>query len=199
MEWQFQIEYLPRVDLAVPDEVDQLGQKSPHRGGPTVQVNQAPEHLHPGDRDVVSDADEADVSARASRVDGLHHRLLCTDRFDHGMRAEAASELLDLGHTVLTALLDDVGRPVLARQILACVMAAHSNDPLRTKLFGCEHGMQTDRAVAYDGHRLARGGLRGHRTEPARPQHIGGREQARDELVGWEVRGRYEGAVGERD
>jgi len=41
--------------------------------------------------------------------------------------------------------------------------------------------------------------LSGDGTEPAGAKHVGGREQARDEIVGREIRGGYEGAVSKRD
>src|SRR5437867_684529 len=59
---QFEVEDLSWVDLAVPDQVDELGQEAAHRGGPSVEVGKAPEQLHPGQRDLVTDADEADVA-----------------------------------------------------------------------------------------------------------------------------------------
>jgi hypothetical protein len=47
-----------------------------------VEVAKAPEQLHPGQRDAVTDADEADVPAGPRSVDRLHHRLLGADRLD---------------------------------------------------------------------------------------------------------------------
>ena len=65
LERQLEVEDLARVDLAVPDKVDQLGQEATHRRGSAVQVGEAPEQVHAIDGDAVRDADEADVSAGA--------------------------------------------------------------------------------------------------------------------------------------
>jgi hypothetical protein len=105
----------------------------------------------------------------------------------------------DLGHAVLAALFDDVGRAVLARQPLPGLVAAHGDDPLSAELLGGQHGEQSDRAVTHDGDRLARASLGWHGAEPAGAEHVGGREQARDQIVGRGVGGGDEGAVGKRD
>jgi hypothetical protein len=39
IEGQGQVEYLARIDLAVPHEVDEFGQVAPHRARAAVQVN----------------------------------------------------------------------------------------------------------------------------------------------------------------
>src|SRR3712207_6718643 len=117
---------------------------------------------------------EADVAAGARGVDGLHHRLLGADGLDHGVRAAPVRELLDRGDAGVAALLDDVGGAVLARQALACVVAAHGDDPLRPELLGSEHGEQPDRAVTHDGYGLARAGFGCHGAEPPGPQDVGG-------------------------
>lgn len=57
-ERQLEVEDVAGVDRAVPDQFDQLGQEAAHRGGPSVEVGKAPEQLHPGQRDAVTDADE---------------------------------------------------------------------------------------------------------------------------------------------
>src|SRR5215207_8801784 len=64
VERQLEVEYLARVDLALPDQVDQLGEEAPHRGRPPVQMHEAPEQVHPINRDAVADANETDVSSR---------------------------------------------------------------------------------------------------------------------------------------
>ena len=61
----------------------------------------------------MSDADEADVPALASGVNGLHHRLLSTDGLDHPVGAQPVGEFLDSGHAFVAALGDDLGRAVL--------------------------------------------------------------------------------------
>jgi hypothetical protein len=59
--------------------------------------------------------------------------------------------------------------------------------------------VQANRAVTDHSDGLARPGVGGHGTEPPRAEHVGGREQARDQVVGGDVRGGDEGAVGKRD
>jgi hypothetical protein len=140
-----EVEDPARVDLAVPDEVDELGQEAAHRGRPSVNVRKAPEQVHPVQCDAVSDADEADVAAGARGVDGLHHRLLRADGLDHGVRAEPVREFVDGGHAGVAALLDDVGRTVLASQALARFVAAHGDDPLRAELLGSDSYLDWDR------------------------------------------------------
>src|SRR3954468_24191264 len=83
-----EVDDLAGVDLAVPDQVDQLGEEPAHGCGATVEVGEAPEHVHSGYRDVVGDADEADVPAGTGCVERLHHRLLRPDRLDDGVRSE---------------------------------------------------------------------------------------------------------------
>src|SRR5215210_607560 len=114
------------------------------------------------------------------------------------MRTETLCQLLDLGNPFVATLFDDVGRSVLARQTLSWLVAAHGDDPLGAELLRREHGEQADGAVADHCNVLARPDLGGHSTEPAGPEHIGCREQARDEVVRRYVRRGHERAVGER-
>src|SRR5207244_6663693 len=93
VEGQGEVENLAGVDLAVPDEVDQLGQEAAHRRGTSVQVDVGEEQLLAGELDVMSDADVADVTAWPGGADGLHHRFLRADRLGHRVRAEAARAL----------------------------------------------------------------------------------------------------------
>src|SRR3954468_24874046 len=58
---QGEVEDLARVDGAVADELDELGQEAAHRGRSAVQVHTGEEQLVAGQRDVVADADVADV------------------------------------------------------------------------------------------------------------------------------------------
>jgi hypothetical protein len=58
----------------------------------------------PGQLHTVGEPDVADVPAGAGGPDGLHHRLLGADRLDHGVRAQAVSEDLDAGDTLVAAL-----------------------------------------------------------------------------------------------
>src|SRR5205807_5546997 len=80
LKGQFEVEDLARVDLAVPDQVDQLGQEPAHRGGTAVQVQMAEEQPIAGQLNPVGDADVADVAAGSGGADGLRHCLLRADR-----------------------------------------------------------------------------------------------------------------------
>ena len=138
VEREGEVEDLAGVDLAVPDELDQVGQVLPDRGGAAVDVDAGHEELVAGDRDVVGDADEADVAPGAGGVDGLHHGFLGADGLDDRVRAEPAGELLDPGHAVVAALLDDVGGAELAGERLPVGVAAEGDDPLGAELLGGE-------------------------------------------------------------
>ena len=100
---------------------------------------------------------------------------------------------------LVAALGDDVGGAELQGELLARLVAAHRDDPLGAQLLGGQDAEQADRAVADDGDGLAGPHLGGDGAEPAGAQHVGGGEQARDQVVGRDVRGGDEGAVGERD
>src|SRR6266571_2659032 len=100
VERQGEVEDLAGVDLAVPDEVDQLGQEAAHRRGTAVQVDVGEEQLLSGELDVVSDADVADVPARPGGANGLHHRLLGADCLDHRVCTEPTREFLDPLHAL---------------------------------------------------------------------------------------------------
>src|SRR5205823_11413719 len=129
----------------------------------------------------------------------LHHRLLRADGLDDRVRAESVGQLLDPLDPVGAAFLDDVGCAELARQALPRLVAAHRDHPLGAELLRREHGEQSNGAVADDRDRLARAGLGGHCAEPAGPEHIGGREQARDQVIRRDLWCGDEGAVGEGD
>ena len=106
---------------------------------------------------------------------------------------------LILRDALVAALDDDVGGAELAGELLARLVAAHRDDPLGAELPGGEDGEQADGAVADDRDGLARSGLGGHGGEPAGAQHVGGGQQARDQVVvGHAWRGDQR-AVGERD
>ena len=113
--------------------------------------------------------------------------------------AEPVGEVLDAGDAVVAALFDDVGGAELAGQLLAGLVAAHDDDPLGAELAGGEHAEEADGAVTDDGDGLARADLGGDGTEPAGAEHVGGGEEARDQIGGRQVGGGDEGAVGERD
>ncbi len=167
VEREGEVEDLAGVDLAVPDELDEVGQVLPYGGGSAVDVDAGHEELVAGDRDVVGDADEADVAAGAGGVDGLHHGLLGADGLDDRVGAEAAGELLDLRDALLAALLDDVGGAELAGQRLAVRVPAEGDDAFGAELPGGEDAEQAHGAVTDDRDGLAGSGLGGDGGEPA--------------------------------
>src|SRR5205807_3386688 len=61
VQGQGEVEDPARVDLAVPDQIDQFGQEAADRGGAAVQVDVGEEQLLAGQLDVVGDADVADA------------------------------------------------------------------------------------------------------------------------------------------
>jgi len=63
LERHFEIEDLPGVDLAVPDQLDQLGKKPAHWSGPAVQVDMAEERLVAGKLHAVEHTDVAKAPA----------------------------------------------------------------------------------------------------------------------------------------
>src|SRR4029453_15676448 len=69
LQRQFEVEDLARVDGAVPDQVDELGQEASDRGGAAVQVHAGEEQLLTGQLYAVRDADVADVPAGPGRAD----------------------------------------------------------------------------------------------------------------------------------
>src|SRR6478736_6313403 len=93
VEGQREVEDDAGVDLAIPDELDQLGQVGAHGSGPAVQVHAREEQLEAVERHVVRDADVSDVPARPRGADGLHHRLLRAYRLDHAVGAQPLREL----------------------------------------------------------------------------------------------------------
>ncbi len=115
------------------------------------------------------------------------------------MRAEPSGELLDPGHSVVAALLDDVGDAELAGQRLTVGVSAERDDALGAELLGGQYAEQADRAVADHGDRLAGPGLGSDGGEPAGAQHVGGRHQGGDEVGIGHLGDRLEGSVGERD
>ena len=79
------------------------------------------------------------------------------------------------------------------------LVAAHRDDPFRAELLGGEHREQPDGAVTDDGDRLAGAGLGSDCAEPAGAEHVGGGEQAGQQLVGRDLGGGDQRAVGQRD
>jgi hypothetical protein len=164
-----------------------------------MHVREAPEEIHSRDGNIVTDADEADVSARAGRVERLHHRLLCADSLDHGVRSEAVSERFDLGDTFVAAFFDYVGSAKLSCQALARLVSAHGDDPLSAELLRGEDRHQPHRAIANNGDGLLSTGFGGDGGEPARAEHVRRCEEARDQVVLWYVWRGNESSVRERD
>src|ERR1044071_2585755 len=108
------------------------------------------EQLLAVERDAMWHSDITDVDARPRRINRLHHRLLCTDTFEHGVGADSFRQLLDTCNSLIAALSDNVGRPEFARKLLSSRVAAHSDDSLCAHLFCGEHAEQPDRAITND-------------------------------------------------
>src|SRR3954470_15614717 len=125
LEGQRQVEDLAGVDLPARHQLDQLGEKAPHRGGATVEVDVGEEELLPVELHPVRDTDVRDVVTRACRTDRLRHRLLGANAFQHRVGADSLGELLDAGHAGVTALGDDLRRTELAGELLPWCMTAH--------------------------------------------------------------------------
>lgn len=107
----------------------------------------------------------------------MHHRFLGADGLDHRVRPEPAGEFLDRGDAAVAALTHDVGGPELQRQILARLVPAHRNDPLRLNVSGYEAAgvRQREQPVTQSGH----GGdvdLSGHRLTRRRTTRADGHE-----------------------
>ena len=78
-------------------------------------------------------------------------------------------------------------------------MAAHRDDPLGAELLGGQDPEQSDRSIADDGDGFAGAGVGGDSGEPARPEYVGGGQQAGHHLGRRHLAGGHERAVGERD
>ena len=92
-----EVEDLAGVDLPVQIRSIRSGRKRRTGAGPPCRWTWEKNSSSPGSVDVVGDADVADVAAGAGGADGLHHRFLGADGFDHRVRAEAVGEVLDRG------------------------------------------------------------------------------------------------------
>src|SRR6476659_6981759 len=130
-------------------------------------MNVGKEQLQARNVDSMADANETHVSAAARGVNRLHRRLVRAYGLDHRVRAEPIGELLDPGDAFVAPLLDDVGRAVETRQLLALRVTRHRDDPLRAKLPGSQHTHETHGPIADDCARFAGSYVRGHRGEPA--------------------------------
>jgi hypothetical protein len=83
--------------------------------------------------------------------------------------------------------------------VLSWLVAAHGDDAFGAELAGGQHGQQPDGAVTDHRDGLVWAGLGRHGAEPAGPEHIGGGQQAREQIVRREVGGGDQGSVGQRD
>jgi hypothetical protein len=86
----------------------------------------------------------------------------------------------------------------LPREALAGLVATHRDDPLGAELFRGQDRHQPHGAVTDDRHGLARPGLGGHGAEPAGAEHVGGGQEARHQIIGGNVGGGHQGAIGQR-
>jgi hypothetical protein len=84
-------------------------------------------------------------------------------------------------------------------ELLSWLVAAHGDDPFRVEVFCGQHGEQADRSITDHGHGLAGAGLGGDGTEPPGAEHVGGGQEARDQVRRRPVGGGHEGPVGERN
>src|SRR4029079_12643730 len=129
-----EVEDLARVDLPVPDQLDQLGQEAAYRSGAAAQTDLRAEQLLRAARDTVGDADIPDRPSGSGRRDRLLERLVGAHALQHRVGADAVGEVQDLRDPLVATLLDDVGGAVLARQLLPRLVPAEHDDPLRAQL-----------------------------------------------------------------
>src|SRR5437588_12130061 len=198
IQGQREVEDPPRVDLTVPDEVDQLGEEPAHRRWAAVQVRVTEEELVAG-QVAVGDADVTNVSAGTGGADRLQHRLAGAHCLDYRVRAEPVGQILDPRCALVAAFLDDVGGAELERHLLPRLVAAHDHDSLCAEPASREHAEEPDGSVADDRDALSRCDLSRDRSEPAGSQDVRGGEQTRYEVVGRDAGGGDERAVSERD
>ena len=179
IERQLEVEDLPGlIACSRSGRSARAGSGAPARAA--VQVDVGEEQLLAGQFYAMADADVPDVAAGARGADRLQHRLLGADRLDDRV-APSLGQLLDPRHALVAALGDDVGGAEFAGQLLARLVPAHRDDPLGTEL-PCREHPSRHRAVADDRDRLA-GSARRRRAEPTGAEHIGGGQQARDQVL----------------
>ena len=118
--------------------------------------------------------------ARTTRERGLDRRPQA-DALQHGVGAVAAGQLPDLRDALLAALGDDVGGAELATQVGAGLVPAHQDDLLGAEPLGRQHRAQPDRAVADHGHRRPRVHPGGHGAVVPGREHVGQRQQRRQQ------------------
>src|SRR5438067_2456098 len=198
IQGQREVEDPPRVDLTVPDEVDQLGEEPAHWRWAAVQVRVTEEELVAG-QVAVGDTDVTNVSAGTGGADRLQHRLAGAHCLDCRVRPEPVGQVLDLRCALVAAFLDDVGGAELGRRLLPRLVAAHDHDSLCAEPTSRGHAEEPDGSVADDCDALSRCDLRSDRSEPAGSQDVRGGEETRYEVVGRDAGRGDEGAVSERD
>src|SRR5260370_22560690 len=147
----------------------------------------------------VRNADIADVATWSSGADRLHHRLLSADALQNRVCPHTLRQILDAGHTFITALRHDLCRAKLQSELLSFFVPAHGDDPFRAHLPGREHGQQTYGSVAHDNNRQPWLYLRRIGGEPTRPRNIRGSEKVRKHLLCTNFGGMPENAVRNRN
>ena len=131
----------------------------------------------------------------ACGVDRLHHRFLRPNALKHGVSTNSIGHVHDPGDALVATLSHDVGCAEFACEFLPRGVPAYRDDPLRTHLPGGEYAEEADRAVTDDYDRRARLHVRRVGCEPAGPQNIGSRQQARDQIVRGDARRSHQRAV----
>jgi hypothetical protein len=132
VQWKFEIEDSPEIDLLIHGERNQLGEELSNGSWSAVQVCARVEQFNPRKCNVVGDTDVADVLARTSGANGLHHRLLGSDGLDRAVGAEPVAQVLDPCHTLIAALDNDVSGTELMREPLPRWMTTDRDNPLRS-------------------------------------------------------------------
>src|SRR4051812_7172645 len=143
-ERQRQVEHFARVDFFVEDQGDQFRKIAAHGCGATEKTDVPEEQVCTIERDAVRDADVADRSAGSRGPDRLLHRLLSANALEDRISADAVRQLLDPLDTFVAAFGDDVRGAELACELLARLMTAHRDDPLRAHLLRREHAQESD-------------------------------------------------------
>src|SRR5713101_1694527 len=164
-----------------------------------MKVDVREEQLFTLEFHAVRNADIADVATWSSGADRLHHRLLSADALQNRVCPHTLRQILDAGHTFITALRHDLCRAKLQSELLAFFVPTHGDDPFRVHLPRGEHGQQTYGSVAHDNNRHAWLYLRRVGGEPTRTQDIGGSEKVRNHLLCRNFGSRHESAVRKRN
>ena len=190
---------LPGSILPVPDQLDQLGQEPAHRCRSAVQVHAGEEQLVAGQRDVVGDADVADVAAgRVARMACIIDSCVPTASMTLCAPSPPVSSLIfatpssPRSSTMSVAPNSRASAWRSAWRLIAMIRSAPS-------CLAASTPSRPDRAVADDRDRLAGPGLGGDGGEPAGAEHVGGGQQRGDQVGVGLPGGGDEGAVGERD